>query len=172
MALSKVQSNSILDGAITASDLASSAISDKLGFTPSNVISNNQIISTSVGNVNTGSANTWVNVNTSVYKWELPSAGKYFMYATLRTRIWGLTGFLKCRLYNATDSTAPNSWDKMLQEFQGTNSTNNVQLTPVWTIEVNAAKTIYLQMWSTMTGEVGIQSDSNGWNEIGWIKLS
>lgn len=37
MALSKVQSNSILDGAITASDLHASAVSDKLGYTYSPV---------------------------------------------------------------------------------------------------------------------------------------
>lgn len=171
MALSKVQSNSILDGAIAASDLASSAISDKLGFTPSNSISNGQILSNSVGNINTGTT-AWMNANTSVYKWDLPSAGKYFMYTTIRTRIWGLTGFLKCRLYNATDSTSTTEWERMLQEFQGTASTNNIQLTPTWTITVTGAKTFYLQLQSTMTGEVGIQSDSNGWNETGWIKLS
>ena len=177
MALSKIQSNSILDGSISATDLGSSAITDKLGYTPANAstaltsISNSQISSTSIGNQNTGSV-AWVNPSTTIYKWDLPSAGKYFLYTCIRTRIWGLTGFIKCRLYNQTDGTTSNAYEKMLQEFQGTNTTNNIQLTPVWTIEVNAAKTFYLQLYSTMTGEVGIQSDSNGWNETGWIKLS
>jgi hypothetical protein len=177
MALSKIQSNSILDGAITAGDLASSAISDKLGFTPANSstaltsISNVTILSTSIGNQNTGTT-AWMTPSSSVYKWDLPSAGKYFLYTCIRTRIWGLTGFVKCRLYNATDGTSTSAYEKMLQEFQTNSTVNNIQLTPVWTIEIPSAKTFYLQLQSTMTGEVGIQSDSNGWNETGWIKLS
>ena len=94
------------------------------------------------------------------------------MYTTIRTRLWGVTGFIKCRLYNATNGSTTNDWERMLQEFQTTAPVNNIQLTPCWTITVDGAKTFYLQILATVTGEVGIQSDSNGWNETGWIKLS
>jgi hypothetical protein len=177
VALSKLQSNSIADGAITAADLASSAISDKLGFTPANAstaltsITRGYILSNTVGNVNIGSANTWTDVNNSVYKWDLPSAGTYFLYTTIRTRLWGLTGFIKCRLYDVTNNNTGNTLEKMLQEFQNT-TTNNIQLTPVWNVQVAGATTFKLQMFATNSGEIGIQSDGNGWNETGWIKFS
>ncbi len=177
MALIRLNNRAIPDGTITASDLASSAISDKLGYTPANAstaltsVTNGQTLSNTIGNANTGTT-AWMNPNTSVYKWDLPSAGKYFMYTCIRTRIWGLTGFLKCRLYNVTDGSTTNDWEKMLQEFQTNSTVNNIQLTPTWTITVNSAKLFYLQLQSTTTGEIGIQSDSNGWNETGWIKLS
>lgn len=163
---------------LTSPAITTGAIATNLGFTPANAataltsVNNGNVNSYGISNVNVSGANTWTTVNSSRYKWDIPSAGRYFMYTNVRARIWGYNAFLKGRLYDATNSYSDNTLEKMIIEFQTNASTLNVQTTLIWTLDIASARTYYFQISATSSGEIGIQSDSNGWNETGWIKLS
>ena len=95
----------------------------------------------------------------------------YFVLYIERTYLWNTTGFIKCRLYNNTAGSAVSQSDRMLFEAQSTTMAFNVANTPIWQVEVSTASTFYLQLNAT-TAAAGIQDDSNGYNECGWIRTN
>ena len=123
------------------------------------------------GSLVTGFTSGFANADTGRFKWDLPVAGTYILYCTLRTYLWNTTGFIKCRLYNNTAGSAISQSDRMLFEAQSTTMAFNVANTPVWQVEVSTASTVYLQLNAT-TAAAGIQDDSNGYNECGWIRTN
>ena len=123
------------------------------------------------GSLVTGFTSGFANADTGRFKWDLPVAGTYILYCTLRTYLWNTTGFIKCRLYNNTAGSATSQSDRMLFEAQSTTMAFNVANTPVWQVEVSTASTVYLQLNAT-TAAAGIQDDSNGYNECGWIRTN
>jgi len=105
---------------------------------------------------------SWSNINTTKYSWSLPSSGTYFLYATLRAFDNG--GYAKLRL-----STGASNSERMMIEIGGF---ANVGTTFNWLVTVGSATTIYLQGASSSSGNTGIQADGNGYNEVGYIRLS
>jgi hypothetical protein len=128
------------------------------------------IVATSVTDTNVSVGYT--SINTTYYKWELPSAGWYRLVSTMRARMWGVTGYLQTRLYNNTTSTALTETTRMMFE-QGSNaSLINTQTTLEWILEVDEPTTIYQQFSTTdSSANSSIQSDANGYNQCLWYKL-
>ena len=122
------------------------------------------------GSLVTGFTSGFANADTGRFYWNLPEAGDYMLYSVLRTYLWGTTGFIKCRLFNNTTGSAITGTDRMMFEAQGVTMSFNVMSTPVWKVTVGAASTIYLQLNAT-TAAAGIQDDSNGYNEQGWMRV-
>ena len=122
------------------------------------------------GSLVTGFNSGFANADTARFYWNLPEAGDYMLYSVLRTYLWNTTGFIKCRLFNNTAGSAITGTDRMLFEAQSTTMAFNVMNTPVWKVTVSAASTIYLQLNAT-TAAAGIQDDSNGYNEQGWMRV-
>jgi plastocyanin len=127
------------------------------------------IRSTTPTNVDFGTS--WGNVNTTYYKWDIPAAGTYLVWGTFRARTWGTSGFAKIRLYNSTTSTVVSDSDTMLLENQNSLSLN-VMCTANWRFVASQATTLYLQGFATAGTGCGIQSDSNGYNECGYIRIT
>lgn len=144
-----------------------------LGYTPSN--SANQtfysIRSSAPTNVDFPQ-NSWANVNTTYYKWDLPAAGNYVLWMTVRARLWGTTGYAKVRLYNNTASAAVANSDTMMIESQTAGTYLNVMCSSLWQFTATGATTLYLQGNTTAANSQGIQSDANGYNEFGWMRIS
>jgi len=147
----------------------SSDVTGALGFTPVPQ-SNSSIRSTGVNQVTFGTS--WANVNTTFYKWDIPSAGTYFLFATLRAIVWGTNGFVKTRLYNNTAGSAITDSDTMLLESGNNANTLNVCCTQCWRITTTGAATIYLQGQASVSGNMGVQSDVNGTNECGFLRVA
>lgn len=122
------------------------------------------------GGLVTGFTSGFANADTNRWYWNLPEAGDYMLYSVLRTYLWGATGFIKCRLYDNTAGAAIANSDRMLFEAQSVTMAFNVMSTPVWKVSVTQPSTIYLQLEGT-TANAGIQDDTNGWNEQGWIRI-
>jgi len=111
---------------------------------------------------------SFANVDTTWYKWDLPSSGTYLIGGNYRAIQWTRNGFCKVRLYNNTASAAINNSDRMLLESGNNSNTLNVGVCPTWVVTVTAATLIYLQGKSsspTGSGGSGIQEDYNGNNE-------
>jgi hypothetical protein len=122
-----------------------------------------------LGNINFGTS--WANINTTYYKWVLPSAGTYLVGAILRARQWTTNGFLKVRLYNNTGSAAISLSDRMVLESADDELLLNAIGSPIWKYTASGAQTLYLQGLSSVAGNSGIQEDSNGMNECWHVKL-
>ena len=122
------------------------------------------------GSLVTGFTSGFANADTARFYWNLPEAGDYMLYSVLRTYLWSTTGFIKCRLFNNTTSSAIAGTDRMMFEAQSQTMAFNVMSTPVWKVTVGAASTIYLQLNAT-TAAAGIQDDANGYNEQGWMRV-
>lgn len=146
----------------------SGTISNSSGALIKNVVYS--IRSTSPTNVNFSSS--FANVNTTYYKWDIPSAGDYMLWMTVRARVWGLNTFAKVRLYNNNTSTALTNSETMMIESQSGPNSLNVGVTMQWFYTFSGACTVYLQGACSTSGEVGIQSDVNGWNEFGYLKVA
>jgi plastocyanin len=127
------------------------------------------IRSTTPSNVDFGTS--WGTVNSTYYKWDIPAAGTYLVWGTFRARTWGTSGFAKIRLYNSTNSTVVTDSDTMLLENQNTLSLN-VMCTANWRYVATGATTLVLQGFATAGSGCGIQSDSNGYNECGFIRIT
>jgi plastocyanin len=127
------------------------------------------IRSTTPSNVDFGTS--WGNVNTTYYKWEIPAAGTYLVWGTYRARTWGTSGFAKIRLYNQTTGSVVTDSDTMMIENQNSLSLN-IMCTANWRFVATQATTLYLQGFATVGTGCGIQSDSNGWNESGFIRIT
>ena len=122
-----------------------------------------------LGNINFGTS--YANINTTYYKWVLPSAGTYLVGAILRARQWTTNGFMKVRLYNNTTSAAISLSDRMMLESANNENTLNAIGSPIWKYTVTGATTLYLQGLSNVAGNSGIQEDVNGMNECWHVKL-
>ena len=143
-------------------------ITNSSGALIKNVV--NSIRTTAIGNINFPSG-TYANLNTTYYKWDIPSAGDYMIWLTVRARAWGLNSFAKVRLYNNNTSSALTNSDTMMIETQNS-AVLNVGVTMQWFYTFSGACTIYLQGVCSTSGEIGIQSDVNGWNEFGYLKVA
>jgi len=119
---------------------------------------------------------SWGDVNTSEHRWVLPESGKYMLFGTYRARAWSVNGFGKIRLRDNAGNAIANS-ERMMIEVQygdhdGANALAlNMGTAFIWQISVSGADTIYLQGYSTTSSSIGIQDDSNGYNESCWIKV-
>jgi hypothetical protein len=114
---------------------------------------------------------SWATVNSTYYKWDIPAAGTYLVWGTFRARTWGTSGFAKIRLYNQTAGTVVTDSDTMLLENQNSLSLN-AMCTANWRYVATVATTLYLQGFATAGSGCGIQSDSNGYNECGFIRIT
>jgi hypothetical protein len=122
-----------------------------------------------LGNINMGTS--WATVNTTYYKWVLPSAGTYLVGGIFRSRQWTNNGFMKVRLYDNTNSTTISLSDRMMLESGNNANTLNAIGSPIWKHTCTGAVTLYLQGYSSSGGNSGIQEDSNGMNECWHVKL-
>jgi len=116
----------------------------------------------------------WANVDTTYYKVDLPTAGTYLIYGTFRALHDGdVVCFAKVRLYNNTDAAVVTNSDRMLIEIRygAGHGLVNMMCSSLWQIAVTAAKTIYLQGYATAANTAGIQCDSNGYDEFGYVRL-
>tara|TARA_R100000781_G_scaffold22064_1_gene16393 strand:- start:267 stop:713 length:447 start_codon:yes stop_codon:yes gene_type:complete len=127
-----------------------------------------------VGDINVGH-NSWTNLNNTWYKWTVPNAGHYRLVLTVRTRVWSVTGFIRCRIIRNSDNNAPGGFTRMLFE-NGANSGNafNCQNTLEWIVDTpqSSGDTWYPQFSTNNNSSyTSIQSDSNGYNDCMWYKI-
>jgi hypothetical protein len=118
---------------------------------------------------------SWANIDTTYYKADLPSAGNYLIYASLRAYHAGDgVGLGHVMLYNNTDSADVANSTRMLIEFQPgtTMGIVNMMCSSLWKVTVNGPKTIFLRGKATAVNRVGIQCDANGYDEFGYIRLN
>ena len=117
---------------------------------------------------------TFTSINTTYYKWELPSAGWYRLSSSMRVRMWSVGTFIKARLYNNTTGAAIAGTDRMMFEAGGNSTIGfNVQILLEWIIRVEEPSTIYHQFFANASSSgTSIQSDGNGYNQCMWYKLS
>lgn len=127
------------------------------------------IRTTATSNVDFGTS--WNTVNSTYYRWNLPAAGTYMVWCTLRARVWGVNAFGKIRLFNVTAGAAVADSDTMLIESQVGSQSLNMMCSALWKFVATGATTLYLQGISTSASACGIQADSNGWNELGYIRI-
>ena len=111
----------------------------------------------------------------SNYGWVLPSAGTYLLVSMMRTRLWGVSGYIHCRLYDTTNSAAVGASTRMM--FEQGNSTApmgwyNVAITLHWVHTCSGGVTIN-QQFSSNANDTGssIQNDSNGRNYVYWQRI-
>jgi hypothetical protein len=111
----------------------------------------------------------------SNYGWALPSAGTYLLVSMMRTRLWGVSGYIHCRLYDTTNSSAVSNTTRMM--FEQGNSTSpmgwyNVAITLHWVHTCSGAVTIN-QQFSSNANDTGssIQNDTNGRNYVYWQRI-
>lgn len=173
----KIADNSITTakiaaGAVVAADLATGAAVSNIGYTPANAanITTSTINSVPISNIDFNTS-TFTNVNTTYYKWDLPAAGNYLLFMTVRARLWGSNGFGKIRLYNNTAGAVITNSDVMLIESGNNANLLNMCCSNIWPFTATGATTIYLQGYAT-AGSIGIQSDGNGYNNFTWLRIS
>ena len=130
-----------------------------------------ELLSNTIGDSNVPT--TFTNINADYYKWVLPAAGTYILLASWRVRFWDVTGYIKSRLYNTTDTAAVSSSERMNWEQGGDTLQTNVQITNTWLLTVDSADTIHHQAASTNDStSSSIQSDVNGYNSHIWFRIS
>ena len=140
--------------------------------------------STAIGDSNIP-YNSWGTPNSTYYRWVLPKAGTYLLSSNMRIRFWGVTGYIKGRLYNNTTSAAIEGVNltgttlgaqdhiRMLFE-QANNATQiNVNITANYMITTAADnQDIHHQLWSTdNSSNTSMQSDINGRNIHYWQRI-
>ena len=124
------------------------------------------------GNLNI-SYNAWTSM--ADYKWDLPSAGTYLLSSSMRVRLWGTTGYIKCQLYDTTNSAGvAESLRMMFEQANGTTPKGqyNTQVTLQWVHTCSSAVQIH-QQFSTNNNSTdsSIQNDSNGRNYMFWQRI-
>ena len=124
----------------------------------------------------TSTYGSWGTYNTSHYRWVLPAAGTYMLFAHLRVRAWGSTGFTKFRILRASDSNAYDGTDAVKMGFEQNNNASQVnsQIHQIWFVTITAADTFYLQGQAMVTNSANhsLQSDANGRHECFWRRLN
>jgi hypothetical protein len=159
-------------GGVTPTYLASGAAVSNIGYTPVNAanLTYTNINSNPISNVDFNTS-VFTNVNTTYYKWDLPAAGNYLLFMTVRARLWGVTGFGKVRLYNNTAGAAISNSDMMLIESNNSSLQLNMMCSAHWPYTATVPTTLYLQGNAT-AANIGIQSDANGYNNCTWLRIS
>ena len=106
----------------------------------------------------------------SAYKWVIPRAGTYIFYASLRTFQRGSGCYGKVRVTDPSGREVHNSV-RMMTEYQGKIwwSFTNMQAGFVWRINAKMAGTYNLQGYATCAQRIGLQNDSNGYSDMGYI---
>ena len=119
------------------------------------------------------SHNSWSNVSSTYYKWDVPSAGTYELHANLRSRVWNATGFMKYRIRRDSDGDTNDIHLRMGYEFQDSGRYSNIQQHYVWVATTSSSSEVwYLQGNKTSSsGGISLQSDGNGWNSCWWRKI-
>ena len=136
---------------------------------------NAPVIGGFMGNV-TSTYGSWASYNTTYYKWVVPDAGTYELHANLRTRAWGSIGFTKYALLRNSDSSR--NADNVRMGFEQNNNATqvNCQQHFVWIVSTteSSGDIWYLQGQAmvTNTANHSLQSDSNGYNQCWWRRLS
>jgi hypothetical protein len=169
-AVANAQVNLYYDNAVklATSSTGASVTGTLVESVPTNAITS-IVTPGNLGNINFGTS--WATVNTTYYKWVLPSAGTYLVGGIFRARQWSTNGFMKVRLYNNTASAAISLSDRMMLESANNGNLLNAIGSPIWKYTVTGATTLYLQGLSNVAGNSGIQEDSNGMNECWHVKL-
>jgi len=126
------------------------------------------------GNINIP-VSTWTSIDTTNYTWAIPGAGVYLLSSSMRTRIWGVAGFIQTRVYDNTAGAAVTGTTRMMFE-QGNSSSPvgyyNAQVTLQWIYTATGAATLYQQFNTNYDGtETSIQDDSNGHNYLLWQRI-
>jgi hypothetical protein len=168
----QVINNAYTSAVFTLTDGGDLSVAGTMSNSSGQVIKNvvNSIRSTAPTLVTFGTS--FANINTTYYKWDLPSSGDYIVWCTVRSYLWSTNAFGKVRLYNNTAGAVVTNSDTMLIESQTGNLLLNLGTTLQWKFTASGATTLYLQGGATVAGTVGIQSDSNGYDEFGYIKVS
>lgn len=159
-------------GGVTPTYLASGAAVSNIGYTPVNAanLTYTNINSSPINNIDFNTSG-FATVNATYYKWDLPAAGNYLIFMTVRARLWGVNGFGKVRLLNATTGVAVSLSDTMLIESSSSNLNLNMMCSAHWPYTATAPTTLYLQGNAT-AANIGIQSDANGYNNCTWLRIS
>ena len=168
------------DGNFTATQIAqlgNDGIFDAAAFTGTAGTSYGALYSHTIGDSNIP-YNSWGTPNNSFYRWVLPKAGTYELYAEMRIRMWGVAGFIASRLYNNTTSSVLNddsgaSSVRMNFEQSSNVSLINVQISHQWILTTSADnQDIHHQLLSTdNSANSSIQSDANGYNVHRWKRI-
>jgi hypothetical protein len=159
-------------GGVTPTYLASGAAVSNIGYTPVNAanLTYTNINSNPIGNIDFNTSG-FATVNATYYKWDLAAAGNYLIFMTVRARLWGVNGFGKVRLLNATTGVAVPLSDTMLIESSNSSLQLNMMCSAHWPYTATVPTTLYLQGNAT-AANIGIQSDSNGYNNCTWLRIS
>ena len=140
--------------------------------------------STAIGDSNIP-YNSWGTPNSTYYRWVLPKAGTYLLSSNMRIRLWGVTGYIKARLYNNTTSTAIEGGNltgttlgasdhiRMLFEVASSGDTYNVNITANYLLTTSADnQDIHHQLYTTNNStNSSVQSDVNGRNIHYWQRI-
>tara|TARA_R110000803_G_scaffold130555_2_gene197874 strand:- start:253 stop:978 length:726 start_codon:yes stop_codon:yes gene_type:complete len=168
----------------TATGITVSGNADAVAFTGDYGTSFGILGSSAIGDSNIP-YNSFGAPNSTYYRWVLPKAGTYLLSSNIRINLYGVTGYIKARLYNNTTSTAIDGGNltgttlgatdhvRMLFE-EGTASGKNVNITANYMITTSADnQDIHHQMFTTNNStSSSVQSDANGrsihyWQRIG-----
>ncbi|OGS28263.1 MAG: hypothetical protein A2297_10220 [Elusimicrobia bacterium RIFOXYB2_FULL_48_7] len=117
---------------------------------------------------------SFANISTPNMSITLPSAGTYLIFANLRVVHDGnINAFGVVQLYNNTTSAVISNTIRMIIEIANTGIEFIVTMAnPMWLVTVTAENSISLQgKCYNAADTVGLSNDSNGFNEIGYIKL-
>jgi hypothetical protein len=157
----------------SAGDTTFSGVCDATCFTATDGIGY-QYNERGPGNINIP-VSTWTSIDTTNYTWAIPGAGVYLLSSSMRTRIWGVAGFIQTRVYDNTAGAAVTGTTRMMFE-QGNSSSPvgyyNAQVTLQWIYTATGAATLYQQFNTNYDGtETSIQDDSNGHNYLLWQRI-
>lgn len=159
--------------------LDNDGILDAAAFTGTSGTSYGVLYSHSIGDSNVP-YNSYGTPNSTYYRWVLPKAGVYELYAEMRIRMWGVGGFIQSRLYNNTTSSVINeigggttvrmNWEN---GNNGGSPTTNVQISHRWIHQTTADnQDIHHQLSSNNnSSNSSVQSDANGWNMHMWKRI-
>ena len=168
----------------TAVALDNDGVLDATAFTGTYGTSFGILGSSAIGDSNIP-YNSWGTPNSTYYRWVLPKAGTYLLSSNLRIRFWGVTGYIKGRLYNNTTSAAVEGGNltgttlgatdhiRMLFEQANNATLINVNITANYMITTAADnQDIHHQLYSTdNSANTSMQSDINGRNIHYWQRI-
>jgi len=167
------------DAAGTVSIKDSDGVIDAVAFTGTSGTAYGHLMSTTIGDSNVP-YNSYGTPNSSFYRWVLPKAGSYRLFASWRVRLWGVHGMILSRLYNNSTSsvmTDINGASTVRMNYEnrggGTAETFNFQISHEWYVSVGSDnQDIHHQAFTdNNSADSSIQSDSNGYNHHGWQRI-
>ena len=116
---------------------------------------------------------TYTTLN-SGYGWVLPSAGTYLLRSNSRIKLWGVPGYISCRLYDTTNSSAISDTTRMLFEQNNASAGTdyNVGIAMEWLHTCTGAVTINQQYYTNNNStNSSFQNDVNGRPYFMWQRL-